>query len=62
MNDLRYSGQCLESRCIDTAVVSDETDRRALRPRHRSRFVAHFLDDTDHAIDVFRRRVVLHDN
>ena len=62
VNDLRDTGQCLEPRSIDAPVVSDETDRGPLRPRHRPRLVPHFLDDTYHAIDVFRRRVVLHDN
>ena len=42
--------------------LKNETDRGTLRARHRPGLVAHFLNDTDDAIDVFRRRVVLHDD
>src|SRR4051812_12447172 len=61
VDDLRYARQCLETRRIDASVVADESNRGALRTRHRPRLIAHFLDDRYDAIDVFRRRVVLHD-
>jgi len=62
MNDLRDARQSFEPRRIDATIIPDQTDRCALSTGHRSRFVAHLLDYTDDAIDVFRRRVVLHDD
>ena len=62
MDDLRDAGQSLQPRRIHAAVIADETDGSALRAGHWTRFVSHFLNDADDAIDVFRRRVVLHDN
>ena len=62
VNDLRHAGKGFEPRRIDAPIVPDETDGGALRARHRPRLVAHLLNDTDDAIDVFRRRVVLHDD
>jgi len=62
VDDLRDARQSLEPGCVDTSVVPNETDGGPLRARHRPRLVAHLLNDTDDAIDVFRRRVVLHDD
>jgi hypothetical protein len=61
MNYLRNSRQRFQTRRIDATIVPDESDGRALCAGHGPSLVSHFLDDTDHAIDVFRRRVVLHD-
>jgi hypothetical protein len=61
VDDLRYPGQRFEPGRIYASVVADQSDSSTLCAGHRPRIVPHFLDDTDYAIDVFRRRVVLHD-
>jgi len=62
MDPIGDARQRFEPGRIDATIVSNETNRGALRARHRPRLVTHLLNDTDDALDVFRRRVVLHDD
>jgi len=62
VDDLRDAGQCFDPGGVDASIISDETDGGALSAGHRPRLVTHLLNDTDNAIDVFRRRVVRHDD
>jgi hypothetical protein len=62
VNYTRHSRKRLEARRVDTAIVPDYADGCALRSRQRPRFISHFLNDTNDALDVLRRRVVLHDH
>ena len=45
MNDFLDAGEALEPGRVHAAVVADEPDGGALRTRHRSRLIAHLLDD-----------------
>ena len=62
VDDLRDAGQGLDARRIDPAIVADEADRRALRPGHRTRLVAHLLDGADDPVDLLLGGAVPHDD
>jgi hypothetical protein len=62
VNDLGDTGEPLDARAVDSAVVSNQPDRGARFPRHRPSRVAHLLYDLDDAGDLGLRRVILHDN
>ena len=53
-------GSDFDARAVDAAVVADEADGRARFARHRPRRVAHLFDGLHDAVDLLRRRVILH--
>src|SRR5688572_18450675 len=61
VNDLGDAGQRLDARAVHAAVVADETDGGALAAGHGARLVAHFFYRLDDALDLLRRRLLLHD-
>ncbi len=61
MNDAGDAGERFDARCINPSVIADEADGGPLRTRHWPRFVAHLLDDTHDAVDLFGGCAVLHD-
>ena len=62
VNDFGDARKRLDARAVDAAVVADEADRGARLARHRARRVAHLFYGLDDAVDLLRRRVILHDN